>query len=230
MHSVFKPITLILLSLLVVKINRAQEIFPSKNIGVNLKGAFLVEEPSYYGFEFIHGWRFSEFFGVQVGGGIENSDNFSELKIVDERFQRSNIKYYDLSGKCNYVNAKITGYLPLLYNDDDNIDVELYGTFFGGVASLRLLGQIDLMEPDEQIVNEADQRTHVFYGFDFGVVAAFSDLFAMRVFIGGNSINYGKLRDVINDQNANRPFRHKNIENEPYWGVGLIYTYSRRSR
>lgn len=227
MYSYCRFLLLILLLLTVATVNSAQETFPYKNIGINLKGAFLEEDPSYFGIELEHEWRLLEFLGIGVGGGIETSSNSSLFTITSGSFQSDNIDYYDLKGSCTFINGKISGYLPILYNDNDKIDIQLYATFFSGVASLRLSGQVDLISPNEQIVNKADERAKLFYGFDFGAIGAFSDRFAMRIFIGGNSINYRKTSNIINDQNANRPFRYGNIENEPYWGVGLIYTYGK---
>lgn len=230
MQSFCKPLFLILLFIVCVETGSAQELFPTKNVGFNLKGAFLEEEPAYIGIEFFHEWRLLEFLGLEVGGGFESSDNFSGLKIRSNSFRSEDIEYSYLKGNARYVNGKITGYLPILYNDKDYIALQFYGSFFCGVGSLRLSGQIDLNESEEQIINKADQRVHLFYGFDFGVVAAFSEKFAMRIFIGGNSINFGKPKNAINDQLANRPFEYGNIENEPYIGVGLAYRYQAKKR
>ncbi len=227
MQSICKSFSLLFLFLIIVKISLAQEIFPSKNIGLTLKGAFLEEDPLYFGVELEHEWRLLEFVGFGVGGGIESSNNYTSYTIISKSFQGDNIDYYDLKGSCSFANAKITGYLPILYNDDDRTDIQFYATFFSGVASLRLSGQIDLVSPDNQLINKADERTQLFYGFDFGVIGTFSDRFAMRIFIGGNSINFRKTSDIINEQIPNQPFHYGNIENEPYVGIGLIYTYKR---
>lgn len=225
-----KPLLLGVLLIFVIKLSSAQESYPSKNIDVNLRATLLEETPSFYGVELGHEWRIHEFLGVGVGGGIKHADNFSDLKIFGNNFHADNIDYYNLEGRSTFVNGKITGYLPIIYNDDDAIEIQLYATFFSGIASLRLTGQVDIVSPEETIINEADQRTQPFYGFDFGVTAAFSEQFAMRIFIGGNSINFKEVTDRLNSQIVNKPFRFGRVQNEPYFGIGLIYTYSRRKR
>lgn len=219
---------LIFLFIVCVETSSAQDLFPAKNMGFSVKGAFLIEEPAYAGIEFFHEWRLLEFLGLEVGGGIESSDNLPGMKMQPN--YSHNIDYSYLEGNAKYVNGKITGYLPILYNDKDYIDLQLYGTFFTGVASLRLSGEVKLADFDEPIINKADDRGHLFYGFDFGAVVAFSEKWAMRAFIGGNSINFSKTTDIINDQLANRPFEYQNIENEPYWGFGLVYQYQKREK
>ncbi|WP_163322896.1 hypothetical protein [Draconibacterium mangrovi] len=225
-----KPLLLVVSLIFVIKLSSAQESYPSKNIDINLKAALLEETPSFYGLELGHEWRIHEFFGVGVGGGFKHADNFSDFEILQDNFRADNIDYYKLEGRSTFVNGKITGYLPILYNDDDAIEIQLYATFFSGIASLRLTGQLDLVSPEETIINEADQRTQPFYGFDFGATAAFSEHFAMRIFIGGNSINFKEVTDRLNSQIANRPFRFGRVQNEPYFGIGLTYTYSQRKR
>ncbi|WP_372648462.1 hypothetical protein [Draconibacterium sp.] len=230
MDYLSKPLLLGVLLIFVIKLSSAQESYPSKNFDVNLKAAMLEEAPSFYGVELGHEWRIHEFLGIGVSGGIKHADSFSDLKILEDNFHADNIDYYKLEGRSTFVNGKITGYLPIIYNEDDAVEIQLYATFYSGLASLRLTGQVDIVSPEETIINEADQQAQPFYGFDFGATAEFSEQFAIRIFVGGNSINFKEVTDRLNSQIVNKPFRFGRVQNDPYFGIGLIYTYSQRKR
>nr|WP_319510529.1 hypothetical protein [uncultured Draconibacterium sp.] len=219
-----------LLLFLTISTAFGQEYEIQKSIAINLRPSIFEDPPTTLSFEIAHEWRLSEFFAIEAGAGIENSEEYSSIDEWVDFFDQIEIGEYSLRGKSKYLDGKLSGYFPVFYDDDDNWLFQIYASFYAGVANQSLSGEANFFDSDQHIINKADDRTQLFYGFDIGVWAALSDRFSAKFFIGGNSINFKKATRKMNQQLGNMNFEYPRLDNLPYYGFTLSYIYRKSKK
>ena len=228
-ENMFGIIRYLMAGLLLVSIAsaKAQEPARENSFAINGWTSIAREGCNHFGLvDLSHEWKPCSYLGLDLGGG------FGWLSCYDLQKTSAGIGAYEklylreMSGSFRLVRGKLTAYLPVWRDDDDVTRIQGFVSMMGGVTgAISLDGSLEYYKTGQAIKASSKSDGHFFRGFEIGLWGSFSRHWAMKLYLGGNNIQFDKAVKGLDAEVGNFPVHFDSHVPNAYSGFSLIYTY-----